>query len=199
MRDNRRVVICNIVFRYTDKEPYARSGKSILGGIEVNSAGEFKCHECGAFRKSIGKHLREHGITAADYRLKHGLKRKTQLSLRRGPQKFKNRGNPQRAIAAMRSPEAQARARVFQQMPRHELRSSSRMAWKVTAAASNEIAESRQYPGHWHVEAVREDGSVEVAIFSGPGAEKRAKDYRNWRTKTPLAPLLLMPNPEETL
>ena len=44
-----------------------------------------------------------------------------------------------------------------------------------------EIIESRDFPGHWHVEAINEDGSVSVAVFSGPEAKERAAEYADWK------------------
>lgn len=44
-----------------------------------------------------------------------------------------------------------------------------------------ELAESRAYPGHWHVEAILTDGSVAMAVFSGPDAERRARAYLAWK------------------
>ena len=44
-----------------------------------------------------------------------------------------------------------------------------------------EIAESRQYPNHWHVEAVNGDGEVFVVVFSGPKAKDRAYEYAAWK------------------
>jgi hypothetical protein len=44
-----------------------------------------------------------------------------------------------------------------------------------------EVVESRDYPGHWHVEAINNDGSIEVAVFSGPSAQERAAEYADWK------------------
>lgn len=44
-----------------------------------------------------------------------------------------------------------------------------------------EIAESKDYPGHWHVEAIDDEGGVFVAIFSGPEAKDRAAEYADWK------------------
>jgi hypothetical protein len=40
-----------------------------------------------------------------------------------------------------------------------------------------EIFEDRATPGDWRVEREDEDGSIEVAIFSGPNARQRALRY----------------------
>jgi hypothetical protein len=50
-----------------------------------------------------------------------------------------------------------------------------------------EVVESRQYPGHWHAEAIDQDGAVFVVVFSGPHAEQRAHEYANWKNSV-LAP-----------
>jgi len=50
-----------------------------------------------------------------------------------------------------------------------------------------EVAESRKYPGHWHVEAVDDDGRVFVVVFSGPNAQERAHEYASWKNSV-LAP-----------
>jgi hypothetical protein len=47
--------------------------------------------------------------------------------------------------------------------------------------AKYEIAESEDYPGHWHVEAVDDEGVVFVAVFSGPEARERAAEYADWK------------------
>jgi len=48
-----------------------------------------------------------------------------------------------------------------------------------------EVLEDRQYPGHWRVEAINHegDGEVYVAVFSGPEAEQRAKEYAAWQAE----------------
>jgi hypothetical protein len=50
-----------------------------------------------------------------------------------------------------------------------------------------EVVESKQYPGHWHVEAIDGDGRIFVAIFSGPNAVGRAREYAGWKNSV-LAP-----------
>ena len=44
-----------------------------------------------------------------------------------------------------------------------------------------DIAESRDYPDHWHVEAIDDDGRVYVAVFTGPQASERAAEYADWK------------------
>lgn len=50
----------------------------------------------------------------------------------------------------------------------------------------HETIESRDYPGHWHVEAIHDDGSVYVAVFSGPDAKERAAEYERFMLPHPL-------------
>lgn len=50
-----------------------------------------------------------------------------------------------------------------------------------------EVAQSKQYPGHWNVEAIDGEGRVFVAIFSGPNASERAYEYASWKNSV-LAP-----------
>ena len=33
----------------------------------------------------------------------------------------------------------------------------------------------------WRVERIEDDGSIEVTIFSGPMAERRAREYAEWK------------------
>jgi hypothetical protein len=47
-------------------------------------------------------------------------------------------------------------------------------------AISQKVCESVLYPGHWHFERILADGSVEVAIFSGPNAAARAQYYSDY-------------------
>ena len=39
------------------------------------------------------------------------------------------------------------------------------------------VFEDRKYPGDWRVEYEDDDGGCYVAVFTGPGAEQRARDY----------------------
>jgi hypothetical protein len=49
-----------------------------------------------------------------------------------------------------------------------------------------EMMRSRGAEDEWRVEAIdyEHDGQVSVAIFSGPDAERRAKEYTEWRNAT---------------
>ena len=68
------------IILYKDKAPYDDSGESIKGGIEYDSEDDtIRCHECGAWFKSTGGHIRRHGLSAREYKLKHNLKMATAL------------------------------------------------------------------------------------------------------------------------
>ena len=85
--DHRRVIIANFVFRYSTKEPYVRSGESLLGAIELDGRGRMKCHECGAFQSCLAEHLASHRVTCSDYRTKHGLSQFSKLRLNKDRKK----------------------------------------------------------------------------------------------------------------
>lgn len=46
-----------------------------------------------------------------------------------------------------------------------------------------EVAEDRQHPGDYRVEAINSEGDGEVftAIFIGPDAQGRAQEYADWK------------------
>lgn len=77
---DRKVVIRGAVFGYAEKAPYTRSGKSLLGVLELDETeAKVKCHECGDFRISVGSHLKSHSVTIREYRRRHGLNSRTAL------------------------------------------------------------------------------------------------------------------------
>jgi hypothetical protein len=41
-----------------------------------------------------------------------------------------------------------------------------------------EVAERKDQPGAWTVEAIDDDGGIEQAIFIGPNARERASEYK---------------------
>jgi hypothetical protein len=51
----------------------------------------------------------------------------------------------------------------------------------ISFTVNYEIVESRDYPGHWHVEAIDNEGRIYVAVFSGPDAKERAAEYADWK------------------
>jgi hypothetical protein len=50
-----------------------------------------------------------------------------------------------------------------------------------TTSEPAKVFEDRQSPGDWRVEKLDDDEGVEVAIFGGPNARRRAIDYADWR------------------
>lgn len=44
-----------------------------------------------------------------------------------------------------------------------------------------DMVESKEFPDHWHVEAIDHEGCVFVAVFSGPAAQARAAEYTDWK------------------
>jgi hypothetical protein len=48
-----------------------------------------------------------------------------------------------------------------------------------------EIAQDKEVPSSWRVEAIDYDneGIGYIAIFAGPSAYERAKEYANWKTE----------------
>jgi hypothetical protein len=74
------VIIGGVVFPWAAKAPYVAAGKSILGGLEYNDEHDLiKCHVCGGWFVSVGKHLETDGINAAAYKRDFGLLKKTGL------------------------------------------------------------------------------------------------------------------------
>lgn len=69
------ILLHRAVFRREDKEPFEKSGFSLLGALEYDqNTDNIRCHECGEFRrKLLPGHLATHDITGKDYRWKHGL------------------------------------------------------------------------------------------------------------------------------
>ena len=61
-----------------------------------------------------------------------------------------------------------------------------RIRWMRSQAAIKreaEVIQDRANPNEWRVEDINfeDEGSVNVAIFSGPDAEARARVYANWK------------------
>ena len=42
------------------------------------------------------------------------------------------------------------------------------------------IQADTDYPGAWRVESIGGDGEVDIAIFSGPSAQRLAEEYRDF-------------------
>jgi hypothetical protein len=71
---------------------------------------------------------------------------------------------------------------------------NTQMSQTIPPVVKYEVAESSRYSGHWHVEAIDEQGKIYVAIFSGPEAQERAAEYADWKNgvRNPAAVLQLV-------
>ena len=56
------------------------------------------------------------------------------------------------------------------------------------------VFEDRITSGEWRVEYFDDDGGCYVAIFAGPAAEQRARDYRDALSARLLTPVTVTPN-----
>jgi len=54
-------------------------GHGVYGQLSPGDDGGLVCHECGQERQFLGRHVREHGMSADQYRERHGLGRSTPL------------------------------------------------------------------------------------------------------------------------
>ena len=80
MAKQRYVIVRGQVFRWEEKEPFTPSGKSVKGALEYDREAEkLKCHECGRWKSGLGGHVRVHGITSREYKLRHSLRLVTGL------------------------------------------------------------------------------------------------------------------------
>ena len=74
MTKQKYVIFCGEVFRWEEKQPYTRSGKSIHGGLEADrDTKTVRCHVCGKWFSSLSGHLKLHGVSAREYRETYGL------------------------------------------------------------------------------------------------------------------------------
>jgi ROS/MUCR transcriptional regulator protein len=68
------------VFLYAEKMPYVASGYGDHGILRFNqSVGKLQCHECGDWFPSVAHHIKVHGLSPGEYKLKHGLTLRTAL------------------------------------------------------------------------------------------------------------------------
>ena len=56
------------------------------------------------------------------------------------------------------------------------------------------VFEDQIVPGNWRVEYFDDDGGCYVAIFAGPAAEQRARDYGGALSTRLLTPVTVTPN-----
>jgi hypothetical protein len=51
-----------------------------------------------------------------------------------------------------------------------------------TPTITREVFPDKEFPNEWRVEAInRDSGDVFVAVFSGPDAAERAREYASWQ------------------
>jgi hypothetical protein len=57
------------------------------------------------------------------------------------------------------------------------------MSTMIATSLRYEVAEDALHPGDYRVEAIDtdSDGEVYIAIFTGPDAKSRAKEYAKWK------------------
>lgn len=55
-------------------------GHGRYGILDTDEAGLLVCHECGQARQFLGRHVRVHGLSAYEYRERHGLARTVSLA-----------------------------------------------------------------------------------------------------------------------
>jgi hypothetical protein len=81
MTQAEHVLIRGKCFLYRQKAPFVPSGISIHGALEYEEATDrVRCHECGGWFRMLTTHLpKVHNLTAAEYRQKHGLRRRSVL------------------------------------------------------------------------------------------------------------------------
>jgi hypothetical protein len=76
----RQVIIRGKIFLYKQKAPFVASGFSFQGAIEYDAESDkIRCHECGRWFRALTSHLKTDGISAREYKLKHGLTGRTAL------------------------------------------------------------------------------------------------------------------------
>lgn len=55
-----------------------------------------------------------------------------------------------------------------------------------TQNISYDVYPDKEFPSDWHVEIIENDsGDIFHAVFSGPDAEARAREYANWQESKP--------------
>jgi len=75
------VLIDGIVFPFTEKAPFSKSGFSLKGALEYDDKSDLiRCHECGNWYKALATHLdRSHKMNTLKYKLRHCLLPRTAL------------------------------------------------------------------------------------------------------------------------
>ena len=53
---------------------------------------------------------------------------------------------------------------------------------------TTEVFADKEFPNDWHVESIDENtGEIYQAVFAGPNAERRAREYANWQESSVLS------------
>jgi len=108
MKTQRYVIMLGQVFLWEGKAPFVESGKSVWGALEYDKEAEkVRCHECGEWHRNLGYHLRIHGLSPREYKVKHRLNISSRLL---GPNAHKERAAKTITCNNFRKPEVIARA-----------------------------------------------------------------------------------------
>ncbi len=70
--------------------PVNHGGFGWYGLQSYNEQGQLMCHECGVFRESLGTHIKQHGLTARNYKAKYELRLKRSLVSQALINKYRN-------------------------------------------------------------------------------------------------------------
>ncbi|MEU3020074.1 MucR family transcriptional regulator [Nocardiopsis sp. NPDC007018] len=156
-------------------------GHGVYGQLTTGDDGGLICHECGQERQFLGRHVREHGMTAESYREAHGLGRGTSLAapalrLRFGALASERVGSPEweRFAASRNHEKARRKSRAAFETPLRAETSESRRQQALAASRSRppRVCEvpgcgrkhvSRGWCGT-HLERYRRHGDVQADI-----------------------------------
>lgn len=93
---------------YGDPDGYGRYGQLTY----IENGKRVVCHECGAARRALGLHVRVHGMTADEYRARHGLSTGQGLAAPATAARFSEIGRSPAALAALAAHRDPDRARA---------------------------------------------------------------------------------------
>lgn len=121
----KHVIICGQRWLYSEKAPFVASGRSLYGALEYSEDSDtVRCHECGLWCNHLGVHVISHGITAKEYKQRHGLFLKTPLTGLRQSEK-------KRRIARERNQESVKKAKAAITIPGHRFMSPVRASGEI--------------------------------------------------------------------
>lgn len=122
-------------------EPGSPSGCGIYGVLEERD-GLMLCHECGRWYRSVGSHLAQgHGITAREYRRRHGIPARFPLLVAEIADEQSERARAYvdtpawKRLEDARDPHAASQSRTPEQMRRGSM-SLPRLSARATAGRS---------------------------------------------------------------